>query len=122
VLEVLSADQDGLTLRNKHGRVGKVRWADLPKDRGRIQLAYGYAMTIHTAQGLTNREHISALLAGSQAIDGLLGYSAHTRHTQELWLVFNDSAEQIGVSASRVLLTTQGRSRPRTSGRSWPEC
>jgi hypothetical protein len=75
VLEGLSADQDGLALRNKHGRVGKVRWADLPKDRGRIQLAYGYAMTIHTAQGLTNREHMSALPTGSQAIDGMLGYS-----------------------------------------------
>jgi hypothetical protein len=38
VLEVLSADRRGLTLRNKHGRVGRVRWTDLPEDRGRIQL------------------------------------------------------------------------------------
>ena len=96
-----------MTLRNKHGRVGKVRWADLPKDRGRIQLAYGYAMTIHTAQGLTNHEHISALPAGSQAIDGLLGYSAHTRHTQKLWLVSSDSAEQIAVRKSRALNDTR---------------
>jgi hypothetical protein len=100
VLEVLSTDQDGLTLRNKHGCVGTVRWTDLPEDRGRIRLAYGYAMTIYTAQGLTNREHISALPAGSQAIDGLLGYSAHTRHTQKLWLVSNDSTEQIAARHS----------------------
>jgi hypothetical protein len=83
VLEVLSADRRGLTLRNKHGRVGPIRWADLPEDRGRIQRAYGYAMTIHTAQGLTNREPTSALPADSQAIDGFR-YSAHTRHTQKL--------------------------------------
>ena len=78
--------------------IGIVRWADLPEDRGRIQLAYGYTMTIHTAQGLTNREHISTLPAGSRAIDGLLGYSAHTRHTQKLWLISSDSAGQIARS------------------------
>jgi len=117
VLEVLSADQDGLTLRNKHGRAGMVRWADLLKERGRIQLAYGYAMTIHTAQGLTNREHISALPAGSQTIDGLLGYSAHTRHTQKLWLVSSDSAEQIAVRKSRALNDT----RPITTEDKWAQ-
>src|SRR6516165_12762293 len=74
-------------------------------------------MTIHTAQGLTNREHISALPAGSQAIDGLLGYSAHTRHAQKLWLVSNDSAEQIAVRKSRPLNDT----RPITTEDKWAQ-
>jgi hypothetical protein len=56
---------------------------------------------------VTKREHISALPAGSQAIDGLLGYSAHTRHTQKLWLVSSDSAEQIAVRKSRALNDTR---------------
>jgi hypothetical protein len=72
-------------------------------------------MTIHTAQGSTNREHISALPAGSQAIDGLLGYSANTRHTQKLWLVSSDNAEQIAVRKSRPLNDT----RPITTEDKW---
>jgi hypothetical protein len=74
------ADEQGITLRSKSGKIGTVRWAGMPSQHGRIQLAYGYATTIHTAQGSTTHEHISALPSGSQAIDGLLGYSAHTRH------------------------------------------
>jgi hypothetical protein len=103
VLEVFDADDHGITLRNKQGRVGTVRWGNLPTKHGRVQLAYGYAMTIHTAQGSTNREHISALPSGSQAIDGLRGYSAHTRHELKLWLVTSDTAEQIAVRQRRPL-------------------
>jgi hypothetical protein len=66
---------------------------------------------------LTNREHISALLADSQAIGGLLGYFARTRHTQQLWLVSNDSAEQIAVRKSRALNDT----RPITTEDKWAQ-
>ena len=107
VLEVLDVDDRGLTLRSKLGRVGTVWWDDVPTRHGRAHLAYGYAMTIHTAQGSTTREHISALPAGSQAIDGRLGYSAHTRHELKAYLVTSESAEQIAVRKRRPLNDTR---------------
>ena len=107
VLEVVDADERGITLRSKHGKVGTVRWADMPNQHGRVQLAYGYATTIHTAQGSTTREHISALPSGSQAIDGLLGYSAHTRHQMKGYLITSDAAEQIEVRKRRALNDTR---------------
>jgi AAA domain-containing protein len=103
VLEVVDADDRGITLRTKHGKVGTVRWGDLPSEHGRVQLAYGYAMTIHTAQGSTTREHISALPSGSQTINGLLGYSAQTRHEMKGCLVTSDAAEQVEVRKRRAL-------------------
>lgn len=103
VLEVVGADERGLTLRSRQGKVGAVDWDDLPTKRGRVQLAYGYSMTIHTAQGSTRSEHITALPAGSQSIDGLLGYSSSTRHEQRGYLVTNDTAEQAAVRKRRAL-------------------
>ncbi len=107
VLEVVDADNNGITLRSRHGKVGTVRWADMPNKHGRVQLAYGYATTIHTAQGSTTREHISALPSGSPAIDGLLGYSAHTRHQMNGYLITSDAAEQIEVRKRRALNDTR---------------
>jgi ATP-dependent exoDNAse (exonuclease V) alpha subunit len=66
-----------------------------------MQLAYGYAMTIHTAQGSTATEHIFALPSGSKAIDGLSGYTANTRHRHAGYIVTNESAEQIEVRKRR---------------------
>ena len=103
VLEVLDADQHGITLRARTGKVGIVRWGDLRQHHGRVQLAYGYAMTIHTAQGSTAREHIFALPAGSKAIDGLSSYTANTRHRHAGYVVTNESAEQIEVRKRRPL-------------------
>src|SRR5689334_23265953 len=75
VLEVVGADDHGITLKAKTGKIGIVAWEDLTdKKTGRTMLAYGDAMTIHTAQGSTVQEHIFALPAGSQAVDGNLGY------------------------------------------------
>ena len=107
VLDVVDADDRGVTLRTKRGKVGTVRWVDMPSQHGRVQLAYGYAMTIHTAQGSTTREHISVLPSGSQAIDGLLGYSAHTRHQMKGYLITSDAAEQIEVRKRRALNDTR---------------
>ena len=81
VLEVVAADREGITLKSRSGKVGKVEWQAL-EAKGRVKLAYGDAMTIHTAQGSTSREHILALPSGSRAIDGKMGYSGGTRHRQ----------------------------------------
>jgi hypothetical protein len=103
VLEVLDADDQGITLRARTGKVGTIRWSDIGQRDGRFHLAYGYAMTIHAAQGVTATEHIFALPAGSKAIDGLSGYSANTRHRYANYIVTNESAEQIEVRKRRPL-------------------
>jgi hypothetical protein len=104
VLEVMAADKTGLTLKANTGRVGTVAWETLSHKRtGRIQLAYGDAMTIHTAQGSTAKEHIFALPSGSQAVDGRLGYTANTRHRQAAYLITNEAAEHSGVRQRRPL-------------------
>jgi hypothetical protein len=56
-------------------------------------------MTIHTAQGITSREHILALPAGSRAIDGKMGYSGNTRHRVQSFLLVNEAAEREAVRA-----------------------
>ena len=72
-----------------------------------MQLSYGYAMTIHTAQGITTPEHISVFPAGSQAVNGGLGYSSLTRQTQRVYLVTNEVAERNGVRQRRPLNDTR---------------
>ena len=103
VLEVIDANKQGLTLRARTGRTGLVKWTDLTHSSGRIHLAYGDALTIHSAQGVTSREHILALPAGSQAIDGKAGYSGNTRHRQVSYLLTSESAERADVRKRRPL-------------------
>jgi hypothetical protein len=79
----------------------------MPVKRGRVQLAYGYAMTIHTAQGSDKWERITALPSGSQAIDGLLAYSSNTRHIHRGYMVTSESAEQAEVRKRRALNDTR---------------
>src|SRR6201992_3366871 len=55
VVEVVSIDKTGITLRNASGRVGRVAWERHP-DSGRIRLSYGDALTIDASQGLTSTE------------------------------------------------------------------
>jgi hypothetical protein len=107
VLEVVSVGEDGLTLRARTGKVGLVAWSDLKHNSGRIHLGYGDVMTIHTAQGVTSKEHILALPAGSQAIDGKSGYSGNTRHRQLGYFLTNEAAEREGVRKRRPLNDTR---------------
>ena len=101
VLVVVDANSQGITLRTKDGRVGKVDWQGLrPKGGGRIQLAYGDCLTIHSAQGSTAKEHIFALPSGSKAVTGHTGYSAATRHKSVAYLITSETAERIAVRES----------------------
>ena len=104
---MIDASEQGLTLRARTGRTGLVKWADLTHASGRIHLAYGDALTIHTAQGVTSCEHILALPAGSQAIDGKAGYSGNTRHRQVSYLLTNEAAERVEVRKRRPLNDTR---------------
>jgi hypothetical protein len=77
------------------------------KVRARLLLSYGDAQTIHTAQGSTRGEQITALPDGSQSIDGLLSYSALTRHIQNSYFVTNERAESNAVRQSQPLNSTR---------------
>ena len=95
-----------LPSNRESGKVGTVEWQAL-QAKGRVKLAYGDAMTIHTAQGSTSREHILALPSGSRAIDGKMGYSGGTRHRQVSYLLTNDAAEREDVRKRRPLNDTR---------------
>lgn len=104
VLEVVDADADGLILKARTGTVGQVRWDDLSSQKSnRVWLAYGDAMTIHTAQGSTATEHIFALPSGSQAVNGLSSYTADTRHRSVSYLVTSEQAERVEIRKRRPL-------------------
>ena len=81
------------------GQVGPVRWNDLRDKNGRARLAYGDAMTINAAQGLTANEHIIALPSGSQAVTGDQAYIGGTRHRMS-YMVTSEAAERLAVRSS----------------------
>jgi hypothetical protein len=103
VLDVVSVNHEGVTLRAQDGRVGIVKWSAMPSKNGRTMLAYGDASTIHTSQGSTAEEHIFALPSGSQAVTGAAGYTASTRHRSVAYLVTSEVAERIAVRESRPI-------------------
>lgn len=106
VLEVLDANRDTLKVRTKTGIIGRVTWDKLAAPDGRMLLAYGSAMTIHTAQGSTAEEHIFAMPAGSGAITGASGYTAGTRHRIASYLVTSELSERSAVRQSRPVNDT----------------
>jgi hypothetical protein len=104
VLTILAADATRLQVLSKTGKVGWVAWERLAEPgTGRVQLAYGDCMTIHTAQGSTTSAQILAFPGGSQQISGATGYSGATRYEHVLRLVTNEMAERIAVKQSRPL-------------------
>lgn len=118
VLEVVAADEQGLTLRAKSGFEGRMSWSGLmDKASGRVALDYAYALTIHTAQGLTTREHINALPSGSKGIDGGSLYTADTRHQVTSYLIANSNAEGHAVRQGRPLYDP----RPVTADDKWAQ-
>ncbi|MGH6679661.1 MAG: hypothetical protein ACREDL_12205, partial [Bradyrhizobium sp.] len=76
VLEVAGLIDDGMILRSAGGKIGFVPWDRLRDDSGRVQLAYGDALTTHTAQGSTVTEHIHAMPTGSRLVTALAPMSA----------------------------------------------
>lgn len=106
VLEVVHADREGLTLRNAKGTVGKVDWDKLNAGN-RVMLSYGDAMTIHTAQGSSKGEQISAFPDGMERVTGNGAYSALTRHFHASHLITNEVAERTAVQKRRPLNSTQ---------------
>ena len=101
VLTVAEVRHDGLVLR---GRAGLVKWEALRHERnGRIMLAYGGALTIHTSQGATVSEHIFAMPTGSGPVNAFGAYTSGSHHREISWMVTSDGAERAEVAARRPL-------------------
>ena len=104
VLTVAAVRDDGLVLHGREGRAGLVKWEVLRHERnGRIMLAYGDALTIHTSQGATVSEHIFAMPAGSGPVNAFGAYTSGSRHREISWMVTSDGAERAEVAARRPL-------------------
>ncbi len=104
VLEIIAVDAAGLTLRNGAGREGVVTWDTLRGEvTGRVQLAYGDALTTNTAQGTTVTEHIHAMPGGTKLVSAFGAYTSGSRHREQSFIVTSDGAERAEVMARRPL-------------------
>ncbi len=104
VLEIIAVDATGLTLRNNAGREGVVAWESLRDGAsGRVQLAYGDALTTNTAQGTTVTEHIHAMPAGTKLVSAFGAYTSGSRHREQSFIVTSEGAERADVIARRSL-------------------
>ena len=104
VLEITAIDAAGLTLKNIAGREGVVAWETLLDEfGGRIQLAYGDALTTNTAQGTTVTEHIHAMPGGSKLVSAFGAYTSGSRHREQSFIVTSEGAERAEIIGRRPL-------------------
>ena len=104
VLTVLAIADDGITLRNTHGRSGLVHWATLRDPvSSRIRLAYGDCATIDASQGATATEAIFAAPGGLASVDAGRAYVAASRHKKSFYIVVGEAAIRRDVAARRAL-------------------
>lgn len=103
VVEVLSADRDGMDVRKPSGLVARIGWDALRKDNGPIRLTYGDAVTIDARQSDTVTEHITSMPSGSSAVNGFKAYTAESRHRVAAWLVTSQGAEKDQIQQRRPL-------------------
>ena len=104
VLEIIDVDAAGLTLRNGAGREGAIVWDTLRDEAsGRVQLAYGDALTTNTAQGTTVTEHIHAMPGGTKLVSAFGAYTSGSRHREQSFIVTSEGAERAEVMARRPL-------------------
>ena len=104
VLEITAIDAAGLTLKTIAGREGVVAWETLRDEpSGRIQLAYGDALTTNTAQGTTVTEHIHAMPGGSKLVSAFGAYTSGSRHREQSFIVTSEGAERAEIIGRRPL-------------------
>ncbi len=103
VLEITAIRDDGLMLRTAAGKEGFVPWSRLRDENGRVRLAYGDALTTHTAQGSTVTEHIHAMPSGSRLVSAFGAYTSGSRHRAQSFIVTSEGAERSEIIGRRPL-------------------
>ncbi len=108
VVELRALRPDGMMVRNAAGAEGLVPWDKIRDKIGTrpeapVRLAYGYALTVDTAQGSTATEHIHALPSGSQDTHGFKTYVAATRHREQNWIVIDEASERGALDERRMI-------------------
>ncbi len=115
-ISVLHANVNGLKARNDDGREAFICWDQLRERRhAPVMLAYGYAVTIDTAQGITSDEHINAMVDGTRGVDARKAYPAESRNRDTTWMVINEATERRQI-ASRIPI---GEFRPISQDAIW---
>ena len=104
VVEIVRWTEGGVVLRDKRGRNGAVEWkrlADMKSNR--LLLAYGHALTVDSAQGITSGEHINALPRGTAGATSFKTYVAESRHVTQVHTLIAEAAVFEAVKMRRAL-------------------
>jgi hypothetical protein len=112
VLKITQITDDGLMLETPLGKTGFVPWSRLKTEDGRVQLAYGDALTTNTAQGSTVSEHIHAMPSGTSQVTAFGAYVSGSRHREQSFIVTSEGAERSEIADRRPL----GDRRPVSQG------
>ena len=94
-LTVMEANKVGMRVTNDAGAEAAITWSQLTGMRETTpSLAYGHALTIDAAQGVTSRVHIDAVLSGSWTQQGGKAYVNESRHVEATHMIINEAAER----------------------------
>ena len=106
VVEIRQLSDRGMVVRNADGDEGLVKWSKLQAGQGApVRLAYGAALTIDSAQGITSTEHIAAMPSGTRAVNSFKGYTSASRHERTMFMVIDEATERREVSTRQPLGT-----------------
>ena len=104
VVQIISISDDGLMVRTQSGVEGMITWKALHDEKtGRVQLAYGDALTTNTAQGSTVTEHIHAMPSGTRLVSAFGAYTSGSRHREQSFIVTSEAAERSEIVDRRPL-------------------
>lgn len=104
VVTVLDVTNDGLKVRTARDKEAFVGWESFrKKDNPLLRMSYGDAVTIDARQSDTVTEHITAMPAGSAAVNGFGIYTADSRHKARSWIVTSQGAEKIELQNRRSM-------------------
>jgi hypothetical protein len=90
-------------MKTNAGKQGFVPWERLRDESGRLQLAYGDALTTNTAQGSTVTEHIHAMPSGARLVTAFGAYTSGSRHREQSFIVTSEGAERAEIIGKRPL-------------------
>jgi conjugative relaxase-like TrwC/TraI family protein len=101
VLEVRPSaepDKGGIVVRTAEGKSAFVPWGEITdRPTGRIKLTYGDALTINSAQGVTDDKYLVTMPSGSAQMNLFMAHVGNSRHriSSEFIGSFGAEAEQV---------------------------